>query len=531
MTNFFELESEKYWSFPASMREDSRSEIENLIMSGEYLGSRKIDGNYFRLVKGADGAMTLQTRSRGVKGTFTDKLQNVPHLRSYFDALPCGTCLLGELYLPLNETSSAVTTIIGCKPDRSALLQQEERNRLHYYIFDVWQWDGTSLLETAAKDRFSLISKISSKYQSPYVAYAQYFTGKQLLAELSAILASGGEGIVLTRMDSTPDPGKRVTRKTIKVKKEMRNTLDVVIMGANPPTREYTGKLPEAWPYWENGEAVTRTYALGLPGSLQIGVMRNGSLVRIGSLGGLDDETLRTWKTRVGCVCEISCMEIHATGGLRHTRFIRWRDDLTSEDCEYSKIFQDHNDADDGISINDQQSDTENTTEEKLVERTYGGSAFMRIELNDSSAGEVTPLFLDNLVLVVLRHDFPGLVVEVENAARLLLRELQPLPIQLQPLHLRLMTFDAVQQFDDPAVHPVQLRFQRHLAGKGATPIRVPDRLSVRHHHDHCTIQQFCCVLRNILQTHDPPLQIRPLDKQTLQFLQGVSLKGRAETR
>ena len=339
-TNFFELESEKYWSFPASQREESREEIRQMILSGDYLGSRKIDGNYFRFVKDMNGGMSLQSRSRGVKGTFTNKLESVPHLRHFFDALPCGTCLLGELYLPENETAAAVTKLIGGKLERAVEMQQDERNRLHYYVFDVWQWDGVSQLETTAANRFALLDTIR-QYETPYVSFARYFTGEELLNELNAILSAGGEGMVLTRKDSTPAPGKRTARKTLKVKREMANTLDVVIMGANPPTKEYAGKLPEAWPYWENGTPVTRNYALGLPGSLQIGVMRDGELVQVGSLGGLSDDILGSWNEYVGHVCEITCMEIHETGGLRHPRFLRWRNDLTEQDCEYSKIYPD----------------------------------------------------------------------------------------------------------------------------------------------------------------------------------------------
>lgn len=341
-TNFFELESEKYWSFPASQREESREEIRRMILSGDYLGSRKMDGNYFRFVKDMDGTMSLQSRSRGVNGSFANKLESVPHLRRFFDALPCGTCLLGELYLPENETASAVTTLIGGKTERAVKMQQDERNRLHYYVFDVWQWNGVSQLETKAAKRFSLLDTLRP-YETEYVSFAQYFTGQRLLDELNNVLSAGGEGIVLTRKDSTPDPGKRTARKTVKVKREMANTLDVVIMGANPPAKEYAGKLPESWPFWEDGIPVTRNYALRLPGSLQIGVTRDGEVVQIGSLGGLTDDIMSSWQEYVGRVCEISCMEIHETGGLRHPRFLRWRNDLTANDCEYSKIYPDTN--------------------------------------------------------------------------------------------------------------------------------------------------------------------------------------------
>ena len=42
----------------------------------------------------------------------------------------------------------------------------------------------------------------------------------------------------------------------------------------------------------------------------------------------------------IGQVAEVSCMEIHKTGGLRHPVFIGLRPDLRQTDCEYAKIYE-----------------------------------------------------------------------------------------------------------------------------------------------------------------------------------------------
>lgn len=337
--DFCELGTEKYWSFPASRRAEFRHEITELILSGKYLGSQKIDGHYFRFVKNDCGEMALNTRSRGVNGEFTNKLNHVPHLLPYFESLPNGTCLLGELYLPERETASEVTKVIGAAQDRAIQLQENISNCLHYYVFDIWQWNGESLLDTNAVDRFHLLNRITLEHPFKYIRYAKYFTGKSLLNELESILKNDGEGIVMTLAYSKPTPGKRPARKTIKVKKEIRQTLDVLILGTNPPTREYTGTALDTWPYWEDNKPISRNYALGLPGSLQIGAMRNGQPVEIGSLSGLPDDLLSRAESLIGHVAEISCMEIHATGGLRHPVFLGLRTDLNASDCEYSKIY------------------------------------------------------------------------------------------------------------------------------------------------------------------------------------------------
>ena len=84
--------------------------------------------------------------------------------------------------------------------------------------------------------------------------------------------------------------------------------------GGRPPVREYTGKEIESWNYWENIksgelvygqyyseykagvplEPVTKTYFLGHPGSLEVGVFKDNRIVSICHLSGLSDELKRT---------------------------------------------------------------------------------------------------------------------------------------------------------------------------------------------------------------------------------------------
>ena len=72
--NFFELESEKYWSFPKSYKKDSKAETKQMIFSGNYIGARKMDGAYYRFVKDMNGNMTLQGRNKSVKGIYLNKI-------------------------------------------------------------------------------------------------------------------------------------------------------------------------------------------------------------------------------------------------------------------------------------------------------------------------------------------------------------------------------------------------------------------------------------------------------------------------
>ena len=38
--NFYELETQKYWSFPKSYKKDSKAETKDMIFSGNYIGAK-----------------------------------------------------------------------------------------------------------------------------------------------------------------------------------------------------------------------------------------------------------------------------------------------------------------------------------------------------------------------------------------------------------------------------------------------------------------------------------------------------------
>ena len=355
--DFENLACEKYWSFPSSFKGDPKEETRNLIFSENYLGARKMDGAYYRFIKDMNGNMRLQGRSRSVNGTYLDKLDHVPHLMDFFNELPNGTCLLGEIYFPTHEGSSEVTKIMGCLTPK-AIERQSKGDKLHYYIFDIWAWEGESYMNKVCEDRFHELNSYSHTYINEYVEWAEYFQGKELWTNLQTILANGGEGIVMTKKGTVPQPGKRPARKTLKVKKELAENIDCFFTGrATSPTRMYTGKELETWKYWvrirdnkklegefyqnyKMGEAlepVTKPYFMGMAGSLEIAVMKDDAVVPIGLLSGLSDEIkLNPMAMKDQCI-EVAAMEILPTGGIRHGKLKQFRPDLTPADCTWEK--------------------------------------------------------------------------------------------------------------------------------------------------------------------------------------------------
>ena len=367
--DFVNLPAEKYWSFAKSYKGDKRAETKAMITGGTYAGSIKKDGHYARFIKDMDGNMRLQGRTKGVAGEYLNKIDWVPQCQPFFDSLPNGTVLLGELYFPNDRGSRKVTTILGCLQPK-AIEGQEKGEKLTYYVFDVWAFNGKSYLNTKIEDRIRTLNDISTKFSMlSYIEFAKYYSGQELWEIYGNALANNEEGIVITKLGTTPDPGKRPARKTLKCKIEIEQTIDAFIDGDwKKPTKEYNGKEIETWTYWINDKTgeklsidshygeyisgepiipVTKLYYLNYAAAVSFSVMRDGVPVHIGYISGISD-TMREVIVKnpdkiINSVFELSAMEIeHTANGysLRHGKIVQLRCDKDYKDCDWAQIEQ-----------------------------------------------------------------------------------------------------------------------------------------------------------------------------------------------
>ena len=364
--DFGEMEVMKYYSPPASWSEEKKKDtVRNRIFSGEWLAAEKKDGFFGKLVKDDEGNVLLYTRSRNTQGKFTNKYDWVPQLHDFFSALPNGTCLLGEMYLPSQPGSKNVQTILGCLVDK-AIDRQAKGEKIHFYVFDCLAFGGLLLNNKGYKVRAHYVQMISKEdlYQDKYVTYGQFYSGADLWEYLQEVLADGKEGVVIMHQDGVYEPGKRPSKTTLKVKQELKQTIDCVIIGANSPTKIYTGKSLETWKYWINditeerlpeksyiidyndGKSVvpvTKNYYLKRPGSFKIGLFdAEGTLHHYGDLSGLSDEELANYKEYIGRVCEVGGMMLDSESkAIRHPKLIRWRDpdEKSPKECTEDQLY------------------------------------------------------------------------------------------------------------------------------------------------------------------------------------------------
>ena len=371
--DFFNLEAQKYYSTPNNWSAERKKEnAMNKIFSSEWYGARKVDGVFGMIGRSLDGEIFWRPRAKNTKGEFVNKIEWLPQIHDFLNDVDPGTVFLCETYIPAHESAKDTTSVLNCLLPKSLKRQENEEYKLHIYIFDVLAENGRSYLNWKAFDRFNLLNSFARAYPHQYVDWAQYYNGQELWDILQELLADGYEGMVITRADAPYTPGSRKQIYTLKIKKELQDTIDCVIMGANSPTKLSNTTEPEIWPFWFNELTntkvlepdflkdehktiyqayiegapvvpVTKGWFFGWAGSLKLGLYDGDKLVHVGDLSGITEDIRKNWKDYINTVVEVSCMEIsedkEGNKGFRHPRAINFMKDKNPKDCLITQIY------------------------------------------------------------------------------------------------------------------------------------------------------------------------------------------------
>ena len=344
--------------------------LEDLATSDDYYATEKIDGAWYCFNKTPNYAYLFGRTISRKNGLPVEKSDNVPHIKEALSILPPNTIIIGEIYTgDKTKTSKDTVSIMGSLPKRAIALQKKQGN-VHYYLHDIIMYDGEDLSTLGAFDRYNKIKEIYfdlklDKYD--FLELAPILDTKNALEAAAEIIARGGEGVVLKKKDYPYEYNKRPAYSSVKIKKA--DTVDVVCMGFEDPTKEYNGK--ETSDYLMNiktGEKfirgkrselkilenamndvkdfieITKPFYYGWKTAVKIGLYKNGELVSIGTVSsGLTDfyreDFAKNPQKYIGQVIECECMELK-DGSLRHPIFKRFREDKNAEDCKYEEIFK-----------------------------------------------------------------------------------------------------------------------------------------------------------------------------------------------
>lgn len=311
--------------------------LEEIKHSSNYTIEEKLDGVH--IVMYGDRAFSIKESK--VTGCPIEKTEAIPQIVSLFKKYPL-LIVEGECYLP-GKKVPAVVSIINSDPQK-ALAKQITGNVLHFKVFDIIRdIDGTWMTDCTWEERSARLAMIYVELQvdnyHPYVDLNIVSNCTEVNVEeyIYNILSKDGEGVVFKNKKDKYYPGKRPMWNWVKVKAAI-DDIDVFITGYESATRLYTGDNLEGWKYWEHGEAVTKSYYLGLVGSIKIGMYDDkGNIVDKGRVSGMTDAVRLELSTNgdryLNEVIKIKAMEKTEDGKFRHGSFVDFHPDKNAKDC------------------------------------------------------------------------------------------------------------------------------------------------------------------------------------------------------
>lgn len=212
-------------------------------------------------------------------------------------------------------------------PHETELALKNGFNR--FIIYDALMWDGTVLKDKTNLERFEVIQNVW--WKSPYseieptpidIARTVMLTGtaganrEDAWNEFVDIYNGGGEGLILKDMEGLYSVnGNSFSMR--KIKKFM--TKDYVCLG-------FTKSVAPT--FISQGLTVS---------SMECGLFVDGKLHHVTQTSGFDFECRKKFSEHpeqyIGKVVELGGFEVFKTGAMRHSSFLRFREDRTIEDC------------------------------------------------------------------------------------------------------------------------------------------------------------------------------------------------------
>ena len=350
---------------PMTAQELDEDKLQRHLVENMVVGEQKFDGHRGLVFITSKGNRIFSRRVSKQTGWYAENTDCMPHIRDI--VVPedlYGTVLDGEILLPIENCSCRqVQSVTGALPE-TAIQNQLESGFAYLSAFDILYYKGINIQKMPLWKRkvylWEVILGIKSDFISMCTLYCnqdtmdylkfkwkEYGADQELIDSLVLVhdfeelfrefLKEGKEGLIIKDIEGVYEQ----KRSKAFVKMKAHKTYDVVIMGYEEPTREYTGKELDTWELYEGDTPVTKYYYNNWIGAIVFGVWKDGKLVEVGRTSGMDEETRQLLSENrekyLGQVIEVEAQGIinKDTGSLQHPRFIQFRPDKSSEMCTF----------------------------------------------------------------------------------------------------------------------------------------------------------------------------------------------------
>jgi ATP-dependent DNA ligase len=318
---FLEMEPGKYWKLP----ENKKLEVEKYMADKNYIPMIKYDGVWARVIV-MENDVVIQSRGISVvTNTYGEYQNKVPHIiKEIKDLYPAGTVLLGEICYPdLKQDANKVGSVLRCLDDKAIALQENDKDKLHLYIFDCLAYEGKEVMNNPFWNR------ISGDWLKKGNYVHRAFVGSDAKILLESVWDDGGEGIILIKKDEPYNIGAAKAWHSIKVKREL-GEIESPVVAFVEPNKDYTGDDPH-WTHRDmNGNVVTEAYAKGWKAGVTVNY--EGRVINITS--GLTDEDAQYLSTpeaaeimKAGKLVAVFTGMSLTPDSIRHPRLIKLRDE------------------------------------------------------------------------------------------------------------------------------------------------------------------------------------------------------------
>lgn len=275
----------------------------------------KLDGWKTQIIK-SDGNVQIYSR----KGE--EKTENFPELVKALSFLPDNTMVEGELVYWENNKQDVgkVTSLAGSSPENSKDKAKELSGDIKIHLYDILWLKGKNVSQETFEKRRQLLQNMVKS--SSRIQLTKQYPFSKWQDAMNTAVKSGGEGIVLKIKDK-PYQYKSLGEAEPKPKEVMY---------------KYKGGIGKT----DSDDYVVYDSEVSDKGKLKalFGQYYKGKLYHISEISNFskeDEEKIKTKLQKGNFVIEIGFQE-RVPGGLRHQKFLRFRDDKKPKDATMNEF-------------------------------------------------------------------------------------------------------------------------------------------------------------------------------------------------